>query len=56
MADDPSLWTQASPTLEELRWILQLAYEHLRNFGKEMTATELRVALRRPTSGTARDP
>lgn len=43
-----SQWSQASPTLEELRYILQLAYGHLKQTGHEMSAQELRIALRRP--------
>ena len=52
MSDD-SPFTEASHgiyglTMEELRLILQLAYEYLQQHGREMTATELRVRLRRP--------
>ena len=54
MPDTPeSDWSRACQgiyglTLDELRLILQLAYEQLEMSGRKLTATELRVALRKP--------
>ena len=54
MPDTPeSDWSRACQgiyglTLDELRLILQLAYAYLQQSGREMSATELRVALRKP--------